>query len=148
MTDRRFVKWSSPDLPPLESLRTAAESEGLGFVSRTTLEWVEGANRFDRPGEAFFLAQEDSTVVGMCGLNVDPYLDEPDVGRLRHLYVLESRRRGGVGSRLVDECLGIGRASFQRVRLRTMDPGASAFYEALGFARTGEPDATHTLDVA
>ena len=108
-------------------------------------EWAEGDNRFDRPGEAFLLAREDSIVVGMCGLNVDPFLTDPEVGRLRHLYVLGEHRRRGIGSQLVDGCLTIAQASFRRVRLRTMDPGASAFYESLGFDRTDEPDATHAL---
>jgi hypothetical protein len=63
-----------------------AESE-LRFVRRLADDWVSVANRFDRPGEALFVARLPGQVVGVRGLNVDPYTAEPGVGRVRHLYV-------------------------------------------------------------
>jgi len=64
-------------------------------------------------------------------------------GRLRHLYVRPAWRRQGVGKALVEEVLGSARSSFSRVRLRTDDAAAGAFYAALGFAASTEPNATH-----
>jgi hypothetical protein len=67
-----------------------AESEqaGLRFVRRLAEEWAGGRNRFDRPGGACFAALVDGRMVGVCGLNVDPYAAEPGVGRVRHLTAL------------------------------------------------------------
>ncbi len=126
-------------------LPAAAAAEGHSFVDRTLNEWHGGTNRFDRPGEGFFLATNSDDVVGMCGLNVDPFLDDDFVGRIRHLYVLSSARRGGVGTTLVTACLELAAAKFDRVRLRTFDTQAAAFYIALGFREVSEPDATHEL---
>ena len=81
----------------------------------------------------------------MCGLNVDPYLDDPTVGRIRHLYVLPSFRRSGVGTEVVTACLDLATRNFARVRLRTFDPSAAAFYTAMGFVEVDEPQATHGM---
>jgi hypothetical protein len=40
-------------------------------------------NRFSRPGEALLIAERGGRWVGVCGLNVDPYLDDRRVGRDR-----------------------------------------------------------------
>ncbi len=124
-----------------------AASEGHTFVLRTVEEWIDGSNRFDRPGEHLFVARVDTTVVGMCGLNIDPYVDDPDVGRLRHLYVAPEWRRHGVATGLVRDCLASAK-SFGRVRVRTFDKGAAAFYLALGFREVDEPDATHATKLS
>jgi GNAT superfamily N-acetyltransferase len=125
-----------------------AESErhGLRFIRRLSEEWTSGANRFDRPGEALFVARVGERVVGVCGLNVDPYTAEPRVGRVRHLYVLSGQRRLGVGRRLVSEVIEAARGRFDRLRLRTENPGAAQFYEAIGFRSSGATDnSTHVM---
>jgi hypothetical protein len=73
------------DLPltAVVTLVTESERSGLRFVRRLTDEWVSGANRFDQPGEGLFAAMVDGHVVGLCGLNVDPYTAEGRVGRVR-----------------------------------------------------------------
>ena len=90
----------------------------------------------------------DGHVVGLCGLNVDPYTAEGRVGRVRHLYVMEASRRHGIGRRLVAEVIAAARDSFDRLRLRTANPEAARLYEGLGFAPcAGEADCTHALDL-
>jgi GNAT superfamily N-acetyltransferase len=125
-----------------------AESErhGLRFIRRLTEEWASGVNRFDRPGEALFVARVGERVVGVCGLNVDPYAAAPRVGRVRHLYVLSGQRRLGVGRRLVSEVIEAARGRFDHLRLRTENPGAAQFYEAIGFRSSGATDnSTHVM---
>lgn len=142
-TIRRHVGDEPPDLGNLVEL---ASGEGHSFLLRTRVEWLDGTNRFDRPGEGFFLAFADrGTVVGMGGLNIDPFLSDPTVGRLRHLFVAPEHRRLGVGRRLVDACLGLAAERFVRVRLRTFDPQASSFYRSVGFHSVDEETATHTI---
>ncbi len=146
MTGVTIVCVESPELR-LGALLESAAAEHHTFVKRTSDEWQSGANRFDRDGEAFFLATVDGEPVGMCGLNVDPFTPDPAVGRIRHLYVAPGHRRQGVGSRLVASCLELAIGRFHRVRLRTFDPDAGAFYERMGFSRTTEADATHAKQV-
>jgi GNAT superfamily N-acetyltransferase len=123
-----------------------SERHGLRFVRRLAEEWTRGANRFDQPGEALFVARIGERVVGVCGLNVDPYAAEPRVGRVRHLYVLSEQRRHGVGRRLVSEVIEVARGRFDRLRLRTEAPGAAQLYQALGFRPSvGTDDCTHIM---
>src|SRR5689334_25434208 len=77
------------------------EREGWRFVRRLADEWAAGTNRFDRPGEALFAAWSGDALVGVCGLNADPYVADQLVGRVRRLYVLRAFRGRGVGKRLV-----------------------------------------------
>lgn len=119
-------------------------AEGHNLVERLVDEWDDGSNRFDRPGEIAVQARLGAKLVGVGGLNRDPYLDDPMVGRIRHLYVLPDARRRGVGRVLVLALLDEARTHFCRVRLRTSQPEASLLYGALGFEESGgEPDATH-----
>jgi GNAT superfamily N-acetyltransferase len=135
------------DLPPDSLAGLVAESEQTGwrFVRRLSDEWAAGANRFDKPGEALFGARIAGRLVGVCGLNVDPYAADRSIGRLRRLYVLADFRRLGVGRRLVEAVLASARGRFASLRLRTESAAAAAFYERLGFRRVGYADCTHVV---
>lgn len=140
----RHVGEEPPDLGTLVDLAT---QEGHPFVLRTVTEWIDGTNRFDLPGEGFFLAVDDATPVGVCGLNVDPFIGDATVGRLRHLYVAPTHRGKGVARRLVESCLELAAGRFRLVRLRTFDPVADRFYRAIGFETVNEPRATHSVSL-
>ena len=132
----------------LAALLAESEQQGFRFVRRLVQEWESGDNRFDRPGEALFVARVGDDVVGVCGLSVDPYAGDPKVGRVRHLYVLVPHRRSGVGEQLVADVLEAARGRFERLHLRTTNPTAARLYERLGFRRTLDArDRTHVLDV-
>ena len=73
----------------------------MSLVRRLVDEWRDGSNRFDRPGEAVFGAWVEGRLVGVCGLNIDPYVRDERMGRVRHLYVLTACRRHGVGRLLM-----------------------------------------------
>jgi GNAT superfamily N-acetyltransferase len=127
-----------------------AESEDAGsrIVRRLIEEWASGVNRFDGPGETLLGAWIGGRLVGVCGLNVDPYAAEAGVGRLRHLYVLSAFRRLGVGGYLVAEIVKTARGHFDTLRLRTANPAAARLYEALGFrACAGVAHSTHVMEL-
>lgn len=120
--------------------------EGHDLVQRLVVDWRDGSNRFDQPGEEVLAARIGPRLVGVGGLNRDPYIDDPTVGRIRHLYVSPEARGRGVGRVLVMTLVDHARATFERVRLRTTGLGASEFYRALGFEETpDESDSTHQI---
>ena len=131
----------------IDRLAGAAREEGHDLVSRLVEEWHDGSNRFDRPGEMLAEVRCDGVLCAVGGLNVDPYLDDPTVGRIRHVFVHPSQRRLGVGRALVGFLVDHARSSFRRVRLRSAREPGPPFYAALGFMPTDEADATHALDL-
>jgi GNAT superfamily N-acetyltransferase len=132
----------------LEPLIADSVREGFGFLERLREDWASGANRFDKAGEAFFVGQVARELAGVCGLNRDPYSGDPSIGRLRRLYVSPGLRRRGVARCLVARALSLAREHYAAVRIRTDNPSAALFYEALGFIPTTSPQATHELRVS
>jgi GNAT superfamily N-acetyltransferase len=134
-------------LPPdVDELVALSLGEQFRALARMRAAWADGSNRFDARGEALFEAREDGRLVGICGLNRDPYTTMPQVGRVRHLYVHPEWRRQGIGRALLRHVLEQAGQAFSRVRLRTLRPDADAFYRALGFAAVdGAPDVTHEI---
>jgi len=139
------------DLPPdrVRDLLADSEAAGSRIVRRLVDDWADGTNRFDRPGETLFGASVGGRLVGVCGLNVDPYAGDALVGRVRHLYVLTAFRGRGVGRQLVARVIESARDRFGTLRLRTNNEAAARLYAAIGFrADGGDSTATHVLDLA
>ena len=136
-------------LPPdLGDLVAASQREGFGAVVKLRDAWQAGGNRFDNRGEALFAARRDGVLVGVCGLNADPYCDDRRVGRVRHLYVHPATRRHGVATALVTAVVGHAAGYFDVLRLRTDREDANAFYLARGFtAVEGDLECTHRLQM-
>ena len=129
----------------LEALRAEAARQGFMFMDRLVSDWASGANTFSCPGECFLGALADDRLVGVAGLNADPYLPKAGVGRVRHVYVLDSWRHKGIGRALVDRLLNEARGFFGEVRLRTDTDGAAAFYIGCGFSQANDATASHSL---
>jgi GNAT superfamily N-acetyltransferase len=142
----RLSDLTSGDVADLLSDSERFESR---IVRRLIEEWRSGANRFDRPGEALFGARGAGPLLAVCGLNVDPYAGHERVGRVRHLYVLSTSRRTGVGKQLVLRVIQAAHGQFDELRLRTNNPAAARLYEALGFKLCDDPgDYTHLAKLA
>jgi GNAT superfamily N-acetyltransferase len=121
-------------------------AEKWEHLTRLRDEWISGVNRFSRRGEGLYLGALGGEAVVVCGLNIDPYAGDPQVARLRRLYVLPRLRRLRIGRTIVKHVLEDARLNFGEVRLRTDDTRAKAFYRALGFsAVSGIEHCTHTL---
>lgn len=140
----RQIKSLGTELTPLVS---EGDREGHAFVRRLRDDWEKGENRFDRAGEALFGAFSGDRLVGVGGLNRDPYTEQEGVGRLRHLYVAPDARRHGVGQMLVERIITQAKGSFAMLRLRTPSADAAAFYRRLGFVETNEDAATHLMRI-
>ena len=131
-------------LPPgIEALRAEAASEAFRFMDRLIEEWRANTNRFDRSGEALLGAYEAADLLGVGGLNRDPYAGREGIGRLRHLYVRKSARRHGVASALIRQLLAQAEEAFCCVRLRTETQEAASFYAKHGFVAIQDKAASH-----
>jgi GNAT superfamily N-acetyltransferase len=134
MTDVKIVPITTLVRVELAALLEDAARGGFTFVARLVSEWERSENRFDREGERLFGAYRGELLVGCGGINVDPYVDDPRLGRIRHVYVLSSERRAHVGRALLDAILAHAADHFDRVRLKTETLDAVRFYESFGFA--------------
>jgi GNAT superfamily N-acetyltransferase len=124
----------------------AEADEGQGaFLPRLRDEWLSGAMRFDKEGEILLGAWVEGALVGVGGISQDPYASAPDLGRVRHVYVLRAHRGRGIASRLVAALVDHARARFAILRLRTRNPAAARLYERLGFTAYSAPEETHRL---
>jgi GNAT superfamily N-acetyltransferase len=133
-------------LAPLAPLVTDARANGRKMVDRFIQEWTDGRNRFDQPGERAYAAKLGAEVCGICGLNRDPFANDPAIGRVRRLYVATNYRRHGIGSAIIHRLLQDARGIFRSIHLRTHDPSAAAFYESLGFQPVQDnPECTHRI---
>ena len=124
------------DTDLLAPLLAASAAEGEAFVRRLLDEYLDGSNAFAQPGEVLFGAYVDRQLVGVAGLNRDPYRDSPRGGRLRHLYVLPEYRRLGIGRLCVRAIQNATRGAFDDLTLWTSNPHAAALYCACGFVPT------------
>lgn len=135
-----------------DRLLEESRAEGYAFLKR-----LDGESRLEPPpycaADAILLsAWLEGRLVGICGVYRDHHLNDPQVGRLRHVFVTREVRRSGVGRRLVEASLEHARRHFRLLRLRTETPEAARFYSAVGFTpceplRTATPTATHEMPI-
>ncbi|HEY9624527.1 MAG TPA: GNAT family N-acetyltransferase [Crinalium sp.] len=123
--------------------------QGFRMVARLVQEFDAGINRFDRPNECLWVASSDERIVGIGGLNQDPYSNNLTIGRVRHLYVEAAWRRRGVGRLLVNQIITVALEHYQQLTLRTDTVVGDRFYQQLGFQRTTTLDhTTHYLNLS
>ena len=130
----------------LQPILAASLNEGYKLIQTLWDEYASGKTRFDTDGAALYGIYADEALVAIGGVHRDPYLDRPDVGRIRHVYVMPDLRRNGVGRQLMAALIDHSREHFTFLTLRTPTAHADAFYVSLGFSREPRFDhATHWL---
>lgn len=128
----------------VEDLALSAEQEGYNFLDRLLEEYTSKMNCFDKPGEALFAVHSLSRLIGIGGVNIDPYSSERGVGRVRRFYVHPKERRCGVGQMLLTAIEDDARSHFHKLNLFTDTESAALFYEKLGYVRiTGTAKVSH-----
>jgi len=132
-------------IPGIEQLQLEALAEGYDFIDTLVNDWISGQNRFDAPGEILCGHLDQGLIVAVGGLNCDPFANDPQVGRIRRVYVRAAWRNKGVGRALVTALVAEARKHFRCVRLRAETAGAARLYVRLGFTPIANPDATHIM---
>jgi GNAT superfamily N-acetyltransferase len=125
-----------------DCLRAEAKREEHEFLDRMQAGFGMGSEAYEGAGEGAFVAYCDSRLAGTASIAFDPFLGDPRVGRIRHVFVSVAARRQGVAAALVSSCLERGH-DFALIRLRTGNPDAARLYERLGFVPAALADATH-----
>ncbi|EKS6931047.1 MULTISPECIES: GNAT family N-acetyltransferase [Enterobacter] len=142
---RLLIEPVTPDEPGYIALK--AESIALNFNMLRRLEenWLRGENRFNAPGEKLLGAFLNGKLVGVCGLNRDPFSQQPRAGRIRHLYVSEKCRGLGIGKQLLTVVMADASIWFDFLNTHSPD-SAYGFYNRAGFTLVSdEPRVTHRL---
>ena len=139
------------DIEKVDLAEILEESKGLGYgmIERLIREWKSGETDFSKENEAYFAFVADGKVVGVGGVNEEPYLKIKEYGRMRHLYVLKSWRRKGIGSAIVGTTIDFAKKHYILMTLMTPKDGRSdSFYEGIGFEKcTSLNRVSHTLDL-
>lgn len=127
----------SEQLPDdFEALRNEAGAEAYRFVEGLHGEWKAGHYRGIDDRFALFAAFRDGELAGVGALTPDPYDPEPDLLRVRHVYVRPLHRAAGAGRALASALIQQGLALVPRLSLRAADARAARFWEAAGFSET------------
>ncbi len=139
---------SEPTRNAFQPLLDASSAEGYKFVQRLWDEYQSGINRFDTLGALLLGGYDDAHLVAVGGVHRDPYLNDPTIGRIRHVYVLPAYRRSGVGRVVVQALMQRSSNQFSTFTLRTLTGHGDRFYRALGFSSVPRfEQATHWLDI-
>ena len=117
----------------IRELAKIASLDGQRNVDTLVKEFDSGINRFNKPGEALFGAYEATSILGIGGINIDPYYESSTVARVRRLFVKPDARRRGVATALMLQIEETGRRHFSRLQLLTNSQTASRFYLSLGY---------------
>lgn len=147
------IRRQPPELLPQDfaELACLALDENLDFIAKFIALWHGRNMRFSHPGEGLFGAwiteADQEKLVGLAGVMQDPYLTDPAIARLRHVYVAPAYRGHGIAEALVSACLAQAHGHFEIIRLNAIAANAARLYERLGFRPVTDDGqrATHIL---
>ncbi len=129
----------------MDLLGVEARSQGYKFIDTLLGEWASASNRFEARGEILCGCLDQGLLVAVGGLNQDPFIGDPNIGRIRRVYVRSAWRNKGIGRALITTLLDHARMNFRCVRLRTENSDAARLYEKIGFSPIDDAHATHIL---
>ena len=127
----------------LEELALDAVEDGYNIVRKTIDQWKNGTNTFSDYREVLYGVKVNENIIAIGGINIDPYLMDFDIGRLRHVYVHRDYRQQGIATALLEKILNEYAYHFTVLRLICRNEVAMQLYESYGFKKVVEFKATH-----
>ncbi|WP_080846286.1 GNAT family N-acetyltransferase [Cytobacillus gottheilii] len=131
----------------IDPLLEESKEEGFHFLERLKLDYIQGTNTFNKPGEWLYgVFNEKEELIAIAGLNIDPFTNDKTIGRLRRFYVSRDVRRKGVGGFMLKEIITAAKSYYSILVLYTDTTQAGAFYLKFGFICENKyPNSTHFL---
>ncbi|PGU09954.1 GNAT family N-acetyltransferase [Bacillus cereus] len=114
-----------------------SKEEGFNFIIKLINEYKNKINVFNKTGECLYGIFQEDTLIGVGGLNEDPYTEDNKIGRLRRFYISRDYRRIGLGNVLLNQLLCHAEKYFEVIVLHTDTKQGNAFYTANGFVKGG-----------
>ncbi|MGH0665383.1 GNAT family N-acetyltransferase [Bacillus paranthracis] len=112
-----------------------SKEEGFNFQKKLINEYENKLNTFNKTGECLYGIFQGEKLIGIGGLNEDPYTENNKIGRLRRFYISKDYRRIGLGKSLLNKLLSHAEKNFKVVVLHTDTKQGDAFYSANGFVK-------------
>ncbi|MDP7989098.1 GNAT family N-acetyltransferase [Bacillus sp. MHSD_36] len=112
-----------------------SKEEGFNFLIKLKSEYKNKTNTFNKTGECLYGIFRGEKLIGIGGLNEDPYSENNKIGRLRRFYISKDYRRIGLGNLLLKQLLSHAEKYFKVVVLHTDTKQGDAFYIANGFVK-------------
>ena len=135
----------TPEEPGVIALQAESVAQNFNMLRRLEENWQRGENRFNAPGEKLLGAFMGGRLVGVCGLNRDPFSLHPRAGRIRHLYISEAWRGQQVGLALLTAVMASADTWFNFLNTNAPQT-AFRFYEKAGFQPVSDENGvTHRL---
>lgn len=112
-----------------------SEEEGFNFLIRLINGYKNKVNVFNKTGECLYGIFQGDMLIGVGGLNEDPYTKDNKIGRLRRFYISRDYRRLGLGNLLLNQLLCHAEKYFEVIVLHTDTKQGDVFYTANGFVK-------------
>ncbi|MQR87641.1 GNAT family N-acetyltransferase [Bacillus megaterium] len=120
----------------IKELLIESQEAGFFFLTKLVAEYKNGQNVFNKTGERLWgVYGKKNKLIGVAGLNQNPYSQYANAGRVRRFYVSAQFRRKGIGKQLLKEIIHYAENYYDSLVLYTDTDKAKLFYEQNGFKR-------------
>ncbi|EJV65226.1 hypothetical protein IEO_02322 [Bacillus wiedmannii] len=112
-----------------------SKEEGFNFLIKLKSEYENKINIFNKTGECLYGIFQGEKLIGIGGLNEDPYSENNKIGRVRRFYIVKEYRRKGLGRLLLVRIISDAKKHFNIVVLNTDTVQGDKFYTSSGFVK-------------
>ncbi|MGH1256118.1 MULTISPECIES: GNAT family N-acetyltransferase [Bacillus] len=112
-----------------------SKEEGFNFLIKLISEYENKINIFNKTGECLYGIFQGEKLIGIGGLNEDPYTENNKISRLRRFYIAKEYRRKGLGRLLLVRIISDAKKHFNIVVLNADTVQGDKFYTSIGFVK-------------
>ncbi|RYI26670.1 GNAT family N-acetyltransferase [Bacillus infantis] len=143
---KQLISLSYKDLTHLVK---ESKEEGFRFLERLVKDYENATNNFNKSGEFLYgLFNKEGALIAIGGVNIDPFSNNEEVGRVRRFYVSRDYRRIGLGRLLLTQIIKDAKPFYKILVLHTDTEQGDKFYTSLGFSKENiYPNSTHYLSL-